>query len=233
MGFSGVDTGIPMIPCENYELNDFEESVKSHVNRRKRVTKLYNLPRGESEEEKNVNPYNPCVLSLWKANMDVQYLGESSQILNGYITGYMTKGEKNATEGIWESLSEDSSVSSKVMKILYARFRDREVGAYEMADDLLGHALHGSSDQVVYLGVGMPGMRSRKLKPIEMLKRMPGESTEILETNLIENYYPNRHEALEELSLHEIVRDYRVPSERSEVRRRQWRREVERRAVMR
>ena len=140
--------------------------------------------------------------------MDIQFLGEVSRVLNGYITGYITKGEKNHTESIWESLNADKSVSSRIMSLLYERFRDREVGAYEMADDLLGHALHGSSDQVVSLGVGLPEKRSRKLKPFQMLKRLNEDSTDTLESNMVETYYPCRHEDLKGTCLYDMVRFY-------------------------
>jgi ubiquitin C-terminal hydrolase len=207
-GFKRCRYGYPMPPCDNYELNDFEESVKSHTNKRKRVKKLYNLPRGESEVDRSVNPYNPLVLSAWKANMDIQFLGEESRVLNAYITGYITKGEKNNTESIWESLNADKSVKSRIMSLIYERFRNREVGAYEMADDLLGHSLHGSSRSVVFVGVGLPEKRSRKLKPYEILKKLPANSRETKEDNVVETYYPTRHKDLKDICLYDIVKLY-------------------------
>jgi hypothetical protein len=39
---------------------------------------------------------------VWAANKDIQYIGESRMVLNRYITTYVTKAEKNASEAIWK-----------------------------------------------------------------------------------------------------------------------------------
>jgi hypothetical protein len=54
--------------------------------------KLYNIKR--SVEERYINDYNPILLLIWKANMDIQYIHEKSLVLNRYITCYVTKSEK-------------------------------------------------------------------------------------------------------------------------------------------
>ena len=50
-------------------------------------------------EKKEVNDYNPLLL-LWKANMDIQFISESSLALGYYITGYVTKAEKSHMQDI-------------------------------------------------------------------------------------------------------------------------------------
>ncbi len=46
-------------------------------------------------KEMQVNDYNPLLLLLWKANMDVQYIAESSLALVHCVTGYVTKAERS------------------------------------------------------------------------------------------------------------------------------------------
>ena len=50
-------------------VNDVTDSLKS-------CSKVYYLKRGENEVR--VNDYNPLLLMLWRANMDLQYISETS-----------------------------------------------------------------------------------------------------------------------------------------------------------
>ena len=70
--------GFPRQVCETPSLNDVESTLKS----RKRI---YQLPRKDSEA--GVNDYNPLLLLLWKANIDVQFVSESSLALAHYFRG--------------------------------------------------------------------------------------------------------------------------------------------------
>ena len=44
--------------------------------------KLYHLKR--TEDEVKINDYNPRLLKVWKANMDIQYIAESTMALVHY-----------------------------------------------------------------------------------------------------------------------------------------------------
>ena len=70
--------------CKNLKLNSVQESLKSR-------RRIYELPRSESEIR--VNDYNPLMLMLWKANLDIQFVAESSLALAHYVSGYVTKAE--------------------------------------------------------------------------------------------------------------------------------------------
>ena len=50
--------------------------------------KIHNLPRSP---EITINNYNPLLLMLWKANMDLQYIGESSLAIAQYVESILTK----------------------------------------------------------------------------------------------------------------------------------------------
>ncbi len=201
--------GFPQPVNDFYKLNGVADSVKSRRGRKGRKN-LYEVPRSESE--RNINPYNPAILQAWRANMDIQYVGEASHVLTSYITGYMTKAEKGETEKIWESLSEDKSAPSALRSLALKNNQNREVGIYEIADDLLGHSLYGASQAVEWLGAGMPGTRKRKLlskkELVELFAKNP-LSTEVLAPNLVDNYYPQRHADLEACSLYEIASKWR------------------------
>ena len=72
----------PREACASSKLNPVEESLKAR-------NKIYQLAR--SELEVRVNDYNPVLLYVWKANIDIQFVVESSLALAHYVSGYVTK----------------------------------------------------------------------------------------------------------------------------------------------
>ena len=70
---------------EHAVLNPVEECLKS----RKKINLL-----PQAEQECRVNDYNPLLLLLWQANMDIQFTAESSLTLAHYVTGYVTKARR-------------------------------------------------------------------------------------------------------------------------------------------
>ena len=78
--------GFPRPVCDGAKLNPVEESLKSR-------NKIYQLTRLASEVR--VNDYNPLLLMLWKANIDIQFVAENSLALAHYVSGYVTKAERS------------------------------------------------------------------------------------------------------------------------------------------
>jgi len=148
------------------------------------------------------------MLLFWRANVDIQYVGESSQILNQYITSYVTKAEKNETEAIWQAMDANKNAVSKIKSLAAKVFHDREVGSYEIADELLGNPLHGSSRAVSWLGVGFADQRKRKVKNFDALSKLSEDSMNTFCNNIIDTYYPNRSVDLEEVSLHDLAANF-------------------------
>jgi len=87
--------GFPREVTEEAHLNSVEDSLKSKK-------KNYQLKGAVGEER--VNDYNPLLLLLWKANLDVQYVGESSLALAHYVTGYITKAEKSHMQEVGDEI---------------------------------------------------------------------------------------------------------------------------------
>ena len=50
------------------------------------------------------------MLLLWEANIDVQFIHESSMVLDRYITAYITKAEKNSTAALWEDCNKNRTL---------------------------------------------------------------------------------------------------------------------------
>ena len=83
--------GFPRQPCETAELNPDSDSLKSR-------SRIYQLRRSGSETR--VNDYNPLLLLLWKANIDIQFVAESSLAPSHYVNSYVTKAEKSSMQEI-------------------------------------------------------------------------------------------------------------------------------------
>ena len=73
--------GFPQQPCETTKLNSVSDSLKTR-------NRIYQLARSESATR--VNDSNPLLLMLWKANIDIQFMAESSLALAHYVSGYVT-----------------------------------------------------------------------------------------------------------------------------------------------
>ena len=116
-----------------------QNSLKSYKN-------IYKLQR--SEHEVRVNDYNPLLLLLWKANMDIQFVSESSLALAYYVSSYVTKPEKSNMQEIWEEVSENKSMYSRLWSFGLRTLHSRECGLYEASDLLLGDPLCMKSDVI-------------------------------------------------------------------------------------
>ena len=97
--------GFPRPPCESAKLNSISDSLKSR-------NRIYQLARTESEIR--VNHYNPLLLMLWKANIDIQFVAESSLALAHYVSGYVTKAEKSSMQEIWQEVSENKNIYGRL-----------------------------------------------------------------------------------------------------------------------
>ena len=82
---------------------------------------------------------------------------------------------------------------------------------YEAGDLLLGDHLTEKSDTVKWVDVNMPHKRSRRLKDHRVLQDMAKantDSNDIFEDNLLENIYPERPDAMEDVCLYDFVSKY-------------------------
>ena len=194
--------GFPRPPCESAKLNSVSDSLKSR-------NKIYQLARTESEIR--VNDYNPLLLMLWKANIDIQFVAESSLALAHYVSGYVTKAEKSSMQEIWQEVSENKSIYGRLWSFGVRSLRSRECGLYEASDLLLGDHLTEKSATVQWVDVSMPQKRSRRLKDHKVLEQMAKhnpDTEDIYEDNLLDTHYPQRPESLEDICLYDLVADY-------------------------
>ena len=197
--------GLPREPSESPKVHCVEEKLKKRQ-------KIYQISRTEAEVR--VNDYNPLLLLLWKANMDIQFVSESSLALAHYVSGYVTKAERSNMSEIWQEVSESKTIYGHLWSFGVRMLRSRECGLYEASDLLLGDHLFEKSDAVQWIDVSMPHKRNRRLKDHSELLEMEStdpDSENIFKDNLYSNYYPDRPEELQDLCV------MRQPSQSSSI----------------
>ena len=161
-------------------LTSVEESLKSR-------NKIY------AEGEERVNVYNPLLLLLWKANIDIQFVSESTLALAQYVTGYMTKAEKSHMQEVWQEISEQESSYKRLWSFGVRSLRSRECGLYEAADILLGDHLSEKSDTVQWIYAEKPERRKvrvKKYRELQQLAESDPDSHDLYQANLIDDFYP-------------------------------------------
>ena len=194
--------GFPREAADTAVLNNVDNCLKAKA-------KIYCLPR--TKEETRVNDYNPLLLMLWKANMDIQFVAESSLALAHYVTGYVTKAERSNMQELWQEIGSNQTVYSKLWSFGLRSLRSRECGLYEASDILLGDPLCGKSDTIKWVDAAFPHKRKRRLKDytkLQNLKATCPNSTAIFEDNLIDTFYPHRPSELDDVCLYDFVKDY-------------------------
>ena len=184
------------------ELKPVHDSLKSK-------SKIYALPR--SENEIRVNDYNPILLLLWKANIDIQFISESSLALAQYVTGYITKAEKSHMQELWSEIPDGESLYKRLFSFGVKSLRSRECGLYEASYLLTGDHLCGKSETVQFVAADMPHKRKRRVRKHKELKEMAElnpDSDDLYEESLLDDFYPKRPEELKDVCLFDFVKWY-------------------------
>ena len=138
-------------------------------------------------------------------------MAESSLALAHYVSGYVTKAEKSSMQEIWQDISESKSIYSRLWSFGVRSLRSRECDLYEASDLLLGDHLTEKLATVHWVDVSMPPKRSRRLKDHKVLEQMAKhnpDTEDIYEDNLLDTYYPQRPESLEDICLYDLVPNY-------------------------
>ena len=192
-------------PCPELadgQLNPVESCLKSR-------NKIYNLARSFSEIR--VNDYNPVLLLLWRANIDIQFVLEKTSALAHYVSGYVTKAEKSHLLDLWDDVSSNESLYTKLWSFGVRSLRSRDCGMYEASDILLGDHLCEKSQTIQWIPADQPHKRKERLKGHKKLKELldtEPDSANIYESNIIDDFYPKRPSELEDVCLYDFVQWY-------------------------
>lgn len=205
----GFPKNVQGITC----LNTVEDTLVAK--RKSAGSKIYNLARKPNETM--INDYNPLLLMLWEANMDIQFIGENTMALDKYITGYITKPEKNATTELWADCQKNASLRAQLKSYALKCFKSREAGIYEVFDKLLGFEMCDFSTKVTWINTFAKEKRRKSLLPKHLLENADPNSTNIFRNNTVDDYYPSRPPELEKTCFFEFCAKFDfVPKKCSE-----------------
>ncbi|XP_066599997.1 uncharacterized protein [Prorops nasuta] len=183
--------------------------VAVSMGRRKQLktkNRLYDLPR--SQEEVNINDYNPAILCAWEGNMDIQFVGEKSTLLTWYTTKYVSKSEKSNITDTLDVINSTKSIRSNLWNIGMRMLNNRECGALEAADCLLGIPLFITDPKTTIRWVDVHMISRRKLKTRKEIEALSPDYTDIFCHSMIDYYYPTRPKKLESTCLYDFVKWY-------------------------
>ncbi|PZC79192.1 hypothetical protein B5X24_HaOG216756 [Helicoverpa armigera] len=154
-------------------------------------------------EEQYVNNYNPQILKLWKANMDIQPCGNVTAV-SYYIAKYTSKHEpQDVGQAVKDAVSKvrasHGDIGRQLFAVSMAILNHRRVSACECAYRLCHLKLRDSSRKVVFVNTCRPNERYRILRY---------DSDEGQTHQNIFDRYVQRPRNLEHLSLAEFSINY-------------------------
>ena len=167
-------------------------SVLSSVVSRKSSSfnkRLVELERMKSEER--INDYNPILLSLWKVNMDIQFIGEDSGTVVDYITKYCTKAPKsNLTEFNLSTMTNDKSEYSKLLSLCMSLMRQREMGAMEARNIIMAEKAYRTDAKFQFVNAVASCKRKQVLKRRTAIEKLPDDSTDLFFAHFTIHHLP-------------------------------------------
>ena len=106
----------------------------------------------------------------------------------------------------------NKSIYGRLWSFGVRSLRSRECGLYEAADIILGDHLCEKSVSTQWIDATWPHKRKRRLinhDKLKELQKSDPQSTEIFQSNLIDDYYPQRCRELETVCLYDLVKYYK------------------------
>ena len=164
--------GFPRPVTDTLNMRDVATSIAGRK-QLKQKSRLYDLPRTKNEVD--INDYNPVILTAWEVNMDIQFIGEKSTLLTWYVTKYLNKAGKSELSDCDFANSvnnKNKSLASVLWNFALRSISNRECGALEAADTLLGMALYGTDRNTTIKWLDVNPIRQRKLKSRHELKHL-------------------------------------------------------------
>jgi hypothetical protein len=158
----------------------------------------------------NVNNYNPHVLKVWQANMDLQYVLNPYACVM-YVASYMTKTEKSMGELLRHVANEErtTQLSQQLRKVGTAFLTHRDVSAQEAAYRLLSIPMKKLTREVVYINTSPKSERITVMKTKKFLSQLDDDDNDVFFKNIVDRY-KHRPLSLAQLCLAEFVANYQV-----------------------
>ncbi|CAF4289325.1 unnamed protein product, partial [Adineta steineri] len=138
--------------------------------------------------EIRINAYNPMIMSLHRANMDIQYILDPYACLK-YCVEYINKSENGMSKLLREALNElkqgNHTVKERLRVIANKFLNSSEISAQEAVYHILSIPLSVSSRSTVFINTNRPENRISMLKSDEILQKLEPDSKDVFVEGLI------------------------------------------------
>ncbi|CAF4003587.1 unnamed protein product [Adineta steineri] len=162
--------------------------------------------------ETRINAYNPMIMSLHRANMDIQYILDPYACLK-YCVEYINKSENGMSKLLREALNElkkgNHTVKERLRVIANKFLNSSEISAQEAVYHILSIPLSVSSRSTVFINTNRPENRISMLKSDEILQKLEPDSKDVFVEGLIDMYV-NRSDEMKDVCLADFASLYNV-----------------------
>ena len=162
--------------------------------------------------EIRINAYNPMIMSLHRANMDIQFILDPYACLM-YCVDYISKSENGMSKLLREALNElkkgNNTVRERLRVIANKFLNSSEISAQEAVYHILSIPLSISSRSTVFINTNRPENRISMLKSDEFLQQLDPDSKDVFVQGLIDTYI-NRPVQMKNVCLADFASMYNV-----------------------
>ena len=163
-------------------------------------------------KEVRTNAYNPLILFLHRANIDIQFILDPYACVH-YILNYINKSNRGMSALLKQVVDEckqgNVSHQQKLYRICSKFINCSEVSIQEAVYVLLRMPLSMASRDTVFNNTGEKEKRIRILKMAKDLEKLDPESTDVMSAGLLD-YYVNRPDELEHVCLADFAANYEI-----------------------
>ncbi|CAF3286262.1 unnamed protein product [Rotaria sp. Silwood2] len=168
--------------------------------------------------EIRINAYNPQIMSLHRANMDIQFILDPYACLK-YCVEYINKSENGMSKLLREALNElkkgNNTVRERLRVIANKFLNSSEISAQEAVYHILSIPLSISSRSTVFINTNRPENRISMLKSDEILQKLEPDSKDVFVEGLIE-MYANRPGEMKNVCLADFASMYNISKKKTD-----------------
>ncbi|GBM39081.1 ATP-dependent DNA helicase PIF1 [Araneus ventricosus] len=147
-----------------------------------------------------INSYNPKILSLMQANMDIQFILDEYAVVS-YLVDYINKPGRGLSRILRNCVEAVSSQKSSLKECLTAVanqfINSVEISAQEAAWSILELPMSKMSEDSIFIPTFRQEERTRMVKSQDVLNKLDPNSRDVYESNIID-YYTKRPKSLEQ-----------------------------------
>ena len=162
--------------------------------------------------EIRINAYNPMIMSLHRANMDIQFILDP-YACSMYCVDYISKSENGMSKLLREALNElkngNNTVKERLRVIANKFLNSSEISAQEAVYHILSIPLSSSSRSTVFINTNRPENRISMVKSDEILEKLEPDSKDVFVQGLIDMYI-NRPDEMKNVCLADFASLYNV-----------------------